>query len=163
MSEMIIDRSPYPMRRGLSAFVHDVARLRRKLLDGILRPIGLTRAQRWMLIQLSQFGEAGISQTELAETMGVGPVSLGEKLNLLETLGYVVRTRSAIDRRQNILQLTDYGFRALHHSTELTQAFNVRALAGIADSDLATAERVLAAIHANLTEMDEDVRAGPPG
>lgn len=162
MPDMITDRSPYPMQHGLSALVHDVARLRRKLLDGALRPVGLTRAQRWMLIQLSQYAEARISQAELAQKMAVGPVSLGEKLQLLEGLGYVARTRSRTDRRQNILQLTDNGFEALHHSTELTQSFNARALAGLKGDELAAAERVLAAIHANLMELDDEQRNAPP-
>lgn len=163
MSKAPVDRSPYPMRYSLSALVHDVARLRRKLLDGTLRPTGLTRAQRWMLIQLSQFGEGGVSQAELAETMRVGPVSLGEKLALLEALGYVERKRNAVDRRQNIVRLTDGGYRALHQSTELTATFNAQALAGLRGEDLAMAERVLATIHANLTGMDDTARNDQPG
>lgn len=163
MSKPPIDRSPYPMRHSLSALVHDVARLRRKLLDGALRPIGLTRAQRWMLIQLSQFGEGGVSQAELAETMRVGPVSLGEKLALLEALGYVERRRNAVDRRQNIVQLTNTGYQALHHSTELTGAFNAQALAGLKGEELLMAERVLATIHANLMGMDDEARNDQAG
>lgn len=154
------DRSPYPMRLSLSALIHDVARLRRKLLDGALRPTGLTRAQRWMLIQLSQFGEAGISQAELAATMNVGQVSLGEKLGLLEGLGYIVRERSATDRRQNIVKLTNAGYQALHHSTELTQGFNAVAQAGLSEAEVTAAERVMATIHANLMAMDGEAKAG---
>ncbi|WP_327753859.1 MarR family transcriptional regulator (plasmid) [Sphingobium sp. SJ10-10] len=150
------DRSPYPMRPSLSALIHDVARLRRKLLDEALRPTGLTRAQRWMLIQLSQFGEEGVSQTELARAMQAGVVSLGEKLSLLEAQGYVIRVRSATDRRQNKVRLTDEGYNALHHSTALTQAFNRQAMRGATDHELAVAQAVLAEIRANLLAMDQD-------
>ncbi len=45
-------RKPYPLRISLGFLVHDVARLRRTRLDAELRPLGITRAQRWMLIQL---------------------------------------------------------------------------------------------------------------
>lgn len=148
-------RRPYPLRITLGFLVHDVARIRRTLLDYVLRPLGLTRAQRWMLIQLSQFGEQGISQVELAESMHVGPVSLGEKLLLLEALGYVVRTRGASDRRQKLVQLTDAGYGAMGQSTRLTQGFNAQVLAGIAPQDVQTAERVLDAMRANLMAMSE--------
>lgn len=148
-------RKPYPLRITLSFLVHDVARIRRTLLDSVLRPLGLTRAQRWMLIQLSQFGEQGISQAELAESMHVGPVSLGEKLLLLEALGYVVRTRGTSDRRQKVVQLTDAGYNALGQSTRLTQGFNEQVLAGIAPQDVQTAERVLDAMRANLMAMSD--------
>ncbi|WP_313809291.1 MarR family transcriptional regulator [Sphingobium sp.] len=142
------------MRRTLSALVHDIARLRRKLLDAALRPVGITRAQRWMLIMLSQYGEQGVSQVELAQAMQVGAVSLGEKLGLLETQGYVVRVRSASDRRRNKVRLSDAGYRALHDSTALTQAFNRQAMMGLTDQELAMVERALAVIHANLTRMN---------
>ena len=154
MSKTPVDRSPYPMRRSLGALVHDVARLRRKRLDEALRPIGLTRAQRWMLIQLSQFGDDGISQVELAQAMQVGAVSLGEKLRLLETAGFVARVRSGTDRRQNVVRLTDAGYRALHQSTDVTQRFNRQLLAGLGDEELAAAEHVLTVLHAALSAKD---------
>ena len=155
VSEGRRSRRPYPMRISLGFLLHDVARIRRKLLDGVLRPLELTRAQRWLLIQLSQFGDAGISQAELADKMDMGPVSLGEKVLLLEKLGHVVRDRSPIDRRQKILRLTPAGDEALQRSTELTKAFNSDVLAGISPEDLEAAERVLAAMRANLLKMDE--------
>lgn len=154
MADLTVDRSPYPMRQSLSALVHDVARLRRKLLDDALKPVGITRAQRWMLIQLSQYGEEGVSQAELAQAMQVGPVSLGEKLSLLEAQGCVARIRRVTDRRRNRVRLTDAGYRALRDSTAFTQAFNRQVLAGVTDQELVMAERVLAVIHANLTKMN---------
>lgn len=155
MSASPVDRSPYPMRLSLSALIHDVARLRRKLLDEALRPVSLPRSQRWMLIQLSQFGGEGISQKELAKAMQVGPVSLGEKLSLLEAQGYVVRIRSQLDRRENKVRLTDAGYQALRRSTALTQAFNSRTAANVTDQELVVAEAVLAQIRANLVAMDQ--------
>jgi MarR family transcriptional regulator for hemolysin len=152
-------RTPYPLRISLSFLIHDVARIRRTLLDGVLRPLALTRAQRWMLIQLSQFGERGVSQAELAETMHVGPVSLGEKLLLLEASGYVARTRGEQDRRQKLVRLTGAGYDALDQSTQVAQAFNDRILADIAPDDLAAAERVLGAMRANMMRMQGEAGA----
>lgn len=153
-------RRPYPLKISLSFLIHDIARIRRKLLDNVLRPLGLTRAQRWMLIQLSQVGDEGIIQAGLAETMHVGPVSLGEKLLLLEGLGYIRRDRAPDDRRQKLVRLTDAGFDALHKSTDITGAFNNQALAGISAGDIEIAERVLGAIRANLMRMEKGVAEG---
>ncbi|MFT4054152.1 MAG: winged helix DNA-binding protein [Novosphingobium sp.] len=145
--------APYPLRHSLGALIHDVARLRRKHLDHALRPLGLTRSQRWMLIQLSQFAH-GANQTELAESMNVGLVSLGEKLALLEGLGYVRRTRSDADRRQKRVQLTDAGYDALHRSTQISEGFNAEVLAGLDAGAVAAAEQVLAHMYRRLTERD---------
>jgi MarR family transcriptional regulator, transcriptional regulator for hemolysin len=151
---MFPPRTPYILRHSLGALVHDVARLRRKHLDHALRPLGLTRAQRWLLIQLSQF-EEGVSQTVLAESMKTGLVSLGEKLALLEALGYIERARSPVDRRQKLVRLTDAGYDALKRSTRISEAFNAEVLGGVDPDRVAAAEEVLAAMRARLTAMDE--------
>ncbi|MGK2908264.1 MAG: MarR family winged helix-turn-helix transcriptional regulator [Sphingobium sp.] len=148
-------RAPYPLRISLSFLVHDVARMRRTRLDAVLQPVGLTRAQRWILIQLSQYGEEGVSQALLAENMHAGPVSLGEKLLLLEALGYVVRMRGSLDRRQKLVRLTDAGYDALNQSTRLTKGFNDAVLAGVSPHEIDIAERVLSAMHANLIAMGD--------
>jgi MarR family transcriptional regulator, transcriptional regulator for hemolysin len=120
-------RTPYILRHSLGALVHDVARLRRKHLDHALRPLGLTRAQRWLLIQLSQFEE------------GV----------------YIERARSPVDRRQKLVRLTDAGYDALKRSTRISEAFNAEVLGGVDPDRVAAAEEVLAAMRARLTAMDE--------
>lgn len=147
---------PYPLRVSLGFLIHEVARMRRTRMDAALRHLGLTRSQRWMLIQLSQFGETGVTQVRLAEAMHVGPVSLGEKLLLLEQLGYISRTRDGGDRRQKTVRLTQEGYDALEQSTLCAQDFNQAVAAGIAPADIASAERVLAAMRRNLMALDGD-------
>jgi len=149
-------RKPYPLRISLGFLVHDVARLRRTRLDAELRPLGITRAQRWMLIQLSQFGDAGVTQAQLAQAMHVGPVSLGEKLLLLEQLGYVSRVRGDVDRRQKRVRLTDEGYAALQQSTKRTNRFNRAVLKDVSPEDVAVAEHVLKAMRLQLLDMETD-------
>lgn len=153
---MSAPRQPYPLRVSLGFLVHDVARMRRTHMDAALRPLGLTRAQRWMLIHLSQYGAEGVTQAGLAEAMHVGPVSLGEKLLLLDQLGYISRTRGEVDRRQKMVRLTAEGYQALEQSTLCAQDFNRSVMQGIAAEDIAQAERVLAAMRDNLMAMGDD-------
>jgi DNA-binding MarR family transcriptional regulator len=147
---------PYPLRISLGFLVHDVARMRRTRMDAALRPLGLTRSQRWMLIQLSQFGEGGVAQIRLADAMHVGPVSLGEKLLLLEQMGYVTRVRDDSDRRQKTVRLTPEGYAALEQSTRFAQDFNQAVAEGISPDEIAVAERVLAAMRRNLMKLGAD-------
>lgn len=115
-----------------------------------------------MLIQLSQF-TGGVSQTDLAASMNVGAVSLGEKLSLMIALGYVARERSPIDRRQNIVRLTDEGYSALERSTQITRDFNADVLRGLPPATVEQVEAALKVVHRNLMMMDHGaVVDGPP-
>lgn len=106
-----------------------------------------------MLIQLSQFTD-GVSQADLAASMNVGAVSLGEKLGLMIALGYVARERSPMDRRQNIVRLTDEGYSALERSTQITRDFNADVLRGLPPVTVEQVEAALKVVHHNLMMMD---------
>ncbi len=88
--------------------------------------------------------------------MHVGPVSLGEKLLLLEQLGYVSRVRGDVDRRQKRVRLTDEGYAALQQSTKRTNRFNRAVLKDVSPEDVAVAEHVLKAMRLQLLDMETD-------
>ncbi len=56
---------------------------------------------------------AGLSQSQLGDALGIKRANLVAVIDHLESLGLVRRDPSAIDRRSNRLQLTDAGARAL--------------------------------------------------
>src|SRR5262245_21708678 len=94
----------------LGYLIHDVSRMRRTVYDHHMRPMGLTRAQWWVLANRSRHGADGIVTAELAKLMDVGRVTLGGLIDRLEVAGYVYRRADKQDRRARHVFITDAGY-----------------------------------------------------
>ena len=70
----------------LGFLVHDVSRLRRRVVDRALKPLGVTRSQWWVLAFLSR--SDGMSQVALADELDLGKVALGQLIDRLEKTGF---------------------------------------------------------------------------
>jgi DNA-binding MarR family transcriptional regulator len=88
--------------------IHDVSRMRRSAYDQIMKPLGVTRAQWWILAHLSRHD--GMMQTQLANFLDVGKASVGTLLDRLEAGGLIERRADASDRRAKRV----YMLRAAH-------------------------------------------------
>src|SRR5260221_4420537 len=88
----------------LGFLVHDVSRLRRKAVDRVLKPLGVTRSQWWVLAFLSR--RDGMPQVALAAELDLGKVALGGLIDRLEGTGLVERRPDRIDRRLKRVFLT---------------------------------------------------------
>ncbi|OLP60240.1 MarR family transcriptional regulator [Xaviernesmea oryzae] len=108
----------------------DVSRLLRGAFDRTISAagLGLTPGEARALIQVAASG--GIKQTEIAQRMGIEPMTLSTYLDRLEGLGLVARVADPNDRRAKHVVLTDQ------------------------------ADGVMLAIQADVTRMMESVTAG---
>src|ERR1700735_5912990 len=88
----------------LGFLVHDVSRLRRRVVERALKPLGVTRSQWWVLAFLSR--SDGMSQVALADELDIGKVALGQLIDRLEKTGFVVRRPDEADRRGKGVHLT---------------------------------------------------------
>ncbi len=88
----------------LGFLVHDVSRLRRRVVDRALKPLGVTRSQWWVLAFLSR--SDGMSQVALADELDLGKVALGQLIDRLEKTGFVARKADDGDRRVKRVYLT---------------------------------------------------------
>ncbi|MBR2028046.1 MAG: MarR family transcriptional regulator [Oscillospiraceae bacterium] len=66
----------------------------------------------------------GISQQQIADTLGIRPQSVSEAVTVLESRGYVCRIPSATDKRKLLICITDTG---AEHRQELAQRRKVHA------------------------------------
>src|SRR5271168_3388866 len=73
----------------LGFLLHDVSRLRRRVVDRALKPLGLTRSQWWVLAFLSR--SDGMSQVALADELDLGKVALGQLVDRLEKTSFIFR------------------------------------------------------------------------
>lgn len=137
-------------------FVHDVSRLRRTLFDQKMKPLGVTRSQWWVLAQLGRsektLGEQGMLQTELANVLDVGKVTVGGLIDRLEAGGFVRRMPCPNDRRAKRVVVTEAGRATLRQVQSVSQELNAMILKEIPQESIRLAEEVLAKMKANIMQ-----------
>jgi DNA-binding MarR family transcriptional regulator len=89
--------------------IHDVSRLRRVVVDRVLKPLGVTRSQWWLLAFLSR--RDGMTQSALATDLDLTRVAVGGLLGRLESAGLVQRRADEADARIRRVYLTRAGHR----------------------------------------------------
>jgi MarR family transcriptional regulator, transcriptional regulator for hemolysin len=138
----------------IGVLIHDVSRLRRTVVDHVLRPMGVTRSQWWVLTNLSRHNGKGMMQTELARTMDVGKVTLGGLIDRLEVRGLVKRQPDPSDRRAKRVSMTPKGVKLLADIQESAAELNARIMTGIQRTDIARAEALLIKMKRQLIAMN---------
>lgn len=88
----------------LGFLIHDVSRMRRRAFDEFMKPLGITRAQWWVIAHLSRHD--GMMQVQLATMLDVGKASLGTVVDRLEASGLIERRPHPIDRRAKCIFMT---------------------------------------------------------
>ncbi len=88
----------------LGFLIYDLARYYRIAFDKKMASYGLTRSQWFTLGYV--YREEGISQTKLAELLGIGKGTVGGLIDRMETNEWVKRRPDPKDRRTNLVYLT---------------------------------------------------------
>lgn len=154
-----------PKEFRIGFLVHDVSRVRRTLFDNEMKPLGMTRSRWWVLAQLSRSlrykGAEGMLQTELADIMEVGKVTVGGLIDHLEASGYVERRPDPTDRRAKRVVITPLGHEAMKQMSAVGRRLNISVLDGIDPEHVKIAEDVLARMKSNIqTILQEQETAG---
>ena len=91
--------------RHLGFLIHDLARLLRRTFDRRLQDLGLTQVQWRAIAHLSR--SEGMTQSALADSLEVQPITLARLVDRMELAGWVERRSHPLDRRATQLYLTD--------------------------------------------------------
>lgn len=118
---------------NLAFLIHDVSRMRRRAYDQLVKPLGVTRSQWWVLAHLSR--DDGMMQTRLADVLDVGKASLGDVVGALEKCGWVERRPDPGDGRAKRVYLSGCAHTLIRRMTILEHEFNRQALAGLSASE----------------------------
>ncbi|MET0660213.1 MAG: MarR family transcriptional regulator [Steroidobacteraceae bacterium] len=132
----------------LGFLIHDVSRLRRLAFDQLMKPIGVTRSQWWVIAYLSRHD--GMKQTQLADMLDVGRVSLGALVDRLESSKCVVRKPDPTDRRAKLVFLTPTAHKLLADMRKAEDDMNARILRGVSAQQRAELVDLLAHLKHNL-------------
>jgi MarR family transcriptional regulator for hemolysin len=133
------------LERSLATGFSPISRAWQRLADQVLANLGVSNSTGWCLIYLDRLGP-DLSQTDLAQAIGITNASLVRTLHQLEAAGLVVRVSDPDDRRANKLRLTEAGQgRALQIEDRL-MGMRQQLLAEVSDADIEATLRVCEAL-----------------
>jgi MarR family transcriptional regulator, transcriptional regulator for hemolysin len=139
--------------------VHEVSRIRRKAIDHVLEPMGITGGQWWVVTYISL--HLGLSQVVLADELNIGKVALGGLVDRLEKAGLIERRPDRVDRRMNRIYLSKRGIRLVKDIKRASEDVQDKALDGITSEELKHAISALEKMESNLREFVK--KRGPTG
>jgi MarR family transcriptional regulator for hemolysin len=124
----------------------------RRTLSARLAEEGITLRQWEVLAWLACDGE--VSQSELAECLGIEPHTLAGVVRRMERDGWLRRTSCADDRRRNRLVPTERGEEVWRRALQHCHAIREQAVAGFTPAELSLLKKLCAEIRANLAVPD---------
>lgn len=145
-------------RFRLGFLIHDVSRLRRTVVDKVMKPMDVTRSQWWVLSNLSRNPSNQMMQTELARFLDIGKVALGGLLDRLEAVDYIERKADPADRRTKRIAMTAKGAMMLRQIQARAVSLNEDMLFGVPCEDIAQLEDILHRMKQRLRQMDGDLK-----
>lgn len=126
----------------------------RGAIDANLATHGLTAANFDVLATLRRAGAPyALSPGDLLATMMITSGTLTSRIDQLEKMGLVARTANPQDGRSVIVSLTPTGFDLIEAAVTTHVATQARLMAGLADADFATLDRLIGTY---LTEFEQD-------
>ena len=131
--------------------IHDVSRLRRAAVDRALKPLGVTRAQWWVLAFLSR--RDGMTQTALATDLDMTKVAIGGLLDRMEIAGFVERRADKSDGRARRVYLTRAGTKMVSEIRASVEAVELDMVGGISDEALTQAADTLRTLRKMMLEI----------
>ena len=138
--------APFPLPIGLR--LAQTARAVERAFDEALAAAGGTLPV-WLILLNLKVRRPG-NQRELAEAVGITGATLTHHLNAMDTSGLITRTRHPSNRRVQVVALTEAGEATFLRLRETAMAFDATLRAGLADDDLATLDRLLGRLSANV-------------
>jgi MarR family transcriptional regulator, transcriptional regulator for hemolysin len=96
------------LEERFSGALHNTSRAWRQALDRRLKYLGVSQAS-WMTIAVAAKAREPLSQSELAERLGVEGATMVAMVDRLVKAGFVVREPSTTDRRVKRILLTQAG------------------------------------------------------
>ncbi|MEP6547199.1 MAG: MarR family transcriptional regulator [Gammaproteobacteria bacterium] len=125
-----------------SGALHNTSRAWRQALDRRLKYLGVSQAS-WMTIAMAAKARSPLSQSELADRLGVEGATMVAMVDRLVKAGLIVREPSAKDRRVNRVVLTEAGTLLYGKVLAEAAAFRKELLANMDPQQLLVATELL--------------------
>ncbi|MEP6885327.1 MAG: MarR family transcriptional regulator [Gammaproteobacteria bacterium] len=135
-----------------SGALHNTSRAWRQALDRRLKHLGVSQAS-WMTIAMAAKAPSALSQSELADRLGVEGATMVAMVDRLVKAGLVVRKPSTTDRRVNRVLLTDAGTELYGKVLAEAAAFRKELLADLDPKKLLVATELLEGLQGDIDTM----------
>jgi len=132
-----------------------VAKKYMSVFNGMVGDLQLDRYQ-YTLVLIQQHGEC-LSQKALSGILRIDKSYMVTIIDYLSDKGYVKREKNPQDRREQLIKLTDKARIDLDHIKSVFDEVNRKSLQNIKDEDIATFNRVLKMMEANLNQVPEKI------
>lgn len=133
--------NPISLDQRFVALLFNTRNRIRFAMDDRFKPMGITDAT-WRTLFFLRQGE-GVSQKELALTMGIEGPSLVRLLDQLAAKGFVERRMDPEDRRSKTIHLTEHANSLLSDMDEVAKSVRQEIMAGVSKKDLEVCVKVL--------------------
>ncbi|NDL62473.1 MarR family winged helix-turn-helix transcriptional regulator [Acerihabitans arboris] len=133
--------------KSFSKLLHLTSRALRMAIDRRLKYLGLSQAS-WVAVAAIAGAQSPLSQSELAQILGVEGATIVSMVDRLVKLDLVQRIPTAQDRRKKLLVVTVAG-KALYEKVRMeADAIGKEILENVAEQDMQVAMQVLTKIYA---------------
>lgn len=139
--------------RTLEFLLVEVARLQLRVYNGRFRATGLNQSQVAALVHLDRI--EALSQTDLAERLGMKKAAAGTLIDGLEGKGLVERTRSQGDRRRQLVSITDAGRRVVLEVDTMSETLGTELRQGITRDERTQLVSILERLRENLRGIEK--------
>ena len=140
------------LEERFSGALHNASRAWRQALDRRLKYLGVSQAS-WMTIAVAAKARAPLSQSELADRLGVEGATMVAMVDRLVKAGLVVREPSTTDRRVKRVVLTPPGNLLYDKVRAEAAAFSKELLANMDPEALLAATEVLEGLQGTIDSM----------
>ena len=130
----------------------------RRVVDRLLRPLGLTEAT-WLPLTHLERATAPMRQKDLAASLGLDSSSVVRLLDGLETAGLIVRA-GHVDRRAKTIDITPKGLEVVQQVKALINQERLKLFADVSDEQLTAAFAVLQNIGGQLHKLEQGDAGG---
>lgn len=136
----------------LEFLLAEVVRLQMRVYNQRFRATGLKQSQVTALIHLDRI--EALSQTELADRLGMRKAATGTLIEGLEDKGLVERRRSQEDRRLQLVSITDAGRQVVDEVDHMAEELGTEYRSGITRSERRQFVSVLQRLRDNLRRVE---------
>lgn len=151
----VMPRSNRPARIGF--LLTQLGTFAAEAFAATTRELGITPVEAGVLRILGR--RLGINQRELAEKLGTAQSRVVALIDNLETAGYATRSRSTVDRRIQLLELTDAGRTMLARLRNAAEAQEAEITDGLDTGERTLLHQLLLKL-SSARGLDPDVHPG---
>lgn len=137
---------------NFSKLLHLTSRALRMAIDRRLKYLGLSQAS-WVAVAAIAGAPAPLSQSELAQILGVEGATIVTMVDRLVKTGLVQRIATLADRRKKLLVVTAQGKELYEKVRSEADALGMEILNKVAEQDMLVTMRVLAEVYAATEAM----------